>query len=163
MKIITAERNVKTRLSSTSLITFSTCFQNYGVTDNPWILSGKNKRIFLTKSRWSRWEISFRLMPERSCKSGWKWIVEGIKWAPGLFSSRTFTWLFLWYILKWKFDQNHPVPCITLVEFLPPSTPLGCGKVCIEIKEEKDCNSGGGSKWDDSGISRCSLRIFIKL
>ena len=88
------------------------------------------------------------------------YLIEGIKWAPGLFSSCTFTWLFLWYILKCKFDQNHPVPCITLVEFLPPSTPLGCGKVCIEIKEEKDCNSGGGSKWDDSG---CSLRIFIKL
>ena len=55
------------------------------------------------------------------------------------------------------------MPCITHVEFLPPTTPLGSGKICIKIKEEKECYSGGGSKLDASRITRCSLRIFIDL
>ena len=64
--------------------------------------------------------------------------VEGIQWAPSQFSFRTFTWLSLTYILKYKLAQNHSMTSQKLCEFGFPYTTLGCGKIYFEILSKKD-------------------------
>ena len=54
-------------------------------------------------------------------------LLEGIQCAPSQFSFRTFTWLFVVYILKEKLAQNHSMTSLKFCEF-------GFPLICIYSK-----------------------------
>ena len=100
--------------------------------------SANNEETFLVPQDPLFWDFNFFLLFVNILQASYLSTLEGIKWAPSQFSSCAFTWLFLRYILKCKFNQNRPMPCRNLGEFCPPTTPMSYGKFCTEIKENTD-------------------------